>query len=60
MPNQRKKDKRGISVYVSDKIKAALVAEAERRGVHMSELVTEIYRLELERLGYDLTEPAMA
>lgn len=54
MPNKRKKTKRGISVYVPDKIKDALVAEAERRGVHMSELVTEIYRAELERLGYNL------
>ena len=54
MPNQRKRTKRGISVYVPDTIKEALVAEAARRGVHMSELVTEIYRAELLRLGYDL------
>ena len=54
MPNKRNKDKRGISVYVPNQIKDALVAEAERRGVPMSELVTEIYRAELSRLGYNI------
>ena len=54
MPNQRKKDKRGISVYVPRTIKNALVEEAEKRGVPMSELITELYRAELERLGYNL------
>lgn len=54
MPNKRKKTKRGISVYVPDEIKRALVAEAERRGIPMSKLVTELYRAELERLGYNL------
>lgn len=56
MPNQRKKDKRGISVYVPSAIKNALAEEAERRGVPMSELITELYRAELERLGYNLNE----
>ena len=56
MPNQRKKDKRGISVYVPRTIKNALVEEAEKRGVPMSELITELYRAELERLGYNLNE----
>ena len=52
MPNKRNKNKRGISVYVPNPIKDALVAEAKRRGVPMSELVTEFYRAELSRLGY--------
>lgn len=55
MPNQRKKDKKGISVYVPDKIKAALAAESKRRGIPMSELVTEFYKTALEKLGYDLS-----
>lgn len=56
MPNQRKKTKRGISVYVPSEIKRALATEAARRGIRMSVLVTELYRAELERLGYNLTE----
>ena len=55
MPNKRNKDKCGISVYVPSKIKDALT-EADRRSVHMSELVTDIYREKLGDLGYDVSD----
>lgn len=55
MPNKRDKDKCGISVYVPSKIKDALKTEADRRSVHMSELVTDIYREKLGNLGYDVS-----
>ena len=54
MPNQRKKTKRGISVYVPEEIKDALRAECMRRGVTLARLVTEIYRSELRKLGYTI------
>ena len=56
MPNQRKKGKKGISVYVPEDIKNALVHEAERLGIPMSELVTRIYRDALEQRGYQITK----
>ena len=56
MPNQRKKGKKGISVYVPEDIKNALVHEAERLSIPMSELVTRIYRDALEQRGYQITK----
>ena len=56
MPNQRKKGKKGISVYVPEDIKNALVHEAERLRIPMSELVTRIYRDALEQRGYKITK----
>ena len=35
-----------------DAIKAALVAEAKKRHIPLSQLVTEIYANELSKLGY--------
>ena len=52
MPNKRKNDKCGISVYVPSEIKKALMAEAARSGKPMSELITEIYREKLVALGF--------
>ena len=52
MPNQRHKDKRGISVYVPTEIKDALTQEAEAQGVPMSELIIRIYRDALSQRGY--------
>lgn len=54
MPNQRKKGKKGISVYVPEAIKDALVQEAEKQGVPMSELITKIYRDALSQRGYNM------
>lgn len=54
MPNQRNKNKSGISVYVPDEIKDALKTEAQKRNLPMSELVTNIYRDKLSELGYDI------
>jgi len=55
MPNQRDKNKSGISVYVPDEIKDALKTEAHKRNLPMSEFVTDIYRDKLSELGYDLS-----
>lgn len=54
MPNKRKNDKCGISVYVPSEIKKALKAEANRIGKPMSELITELYREKLVELGYEI------
>ena len=54
MPNQRKKGKKGISVYVPEAIKNALVQEAEKQGVPMSDLITRIYRDALMQRGYKI------
>lgn len=54
MPNQRKKGKKGISVYVPEAIKNALVQEAKKQGVPMSDLITRIYRDALTERGYNL------
>lgn len=54
MPNKRKHDKCGISVYVPSEIKRALKAEADRIGKPMSELITQIYREKLVGLGYKI------
>ncbi len=55
MPNQRDKNKCGISVYVSLQIKDALMTEASRRKQSMSRLITEIYSDKLNELGYDVS-----
>lgn len=54
MPNQRDKNKCGISVYVPLQIKDALMTEASRRKQPMSRLITEIYSDTLNELGYDI------
>lgn len=54
MPNQRHKDKKGISVYVPTEIKDALTQEAEMLGMPMSELITRIYRDALVQRGYKI------
>lgn len=54
MPNKRDKKKRGISVYVPIEIKSALVSEAERLKIPMSELITKFYTDALEARGYKL------
>ena len=56
MPNQRKKSKKGISVYVPGIVHDSLRAEAEKIGITLSEYVTRLYREELKRRGYKIEE----
>ena len=51
MPNVRASNKRGISVYVPDEIKAALANEALARGIPLSQLVTQIYVEAIKHFG---------
>lgn len=56
MPNQRSKEKKGVSVYVPGIVHDSLQAEAEKLGITLSDYVTQIYRDELKRRGYKLNE----
>jgi hypothetical protein len=56
MPNQRHKDKVIVSVYIPSELKAELRAEARRRGVPVSVIVTEFYVKGLQDRGMRINE----
>ncbi len=56
MPNQRHRDKVGLSVYIPVSLKAELKAEANRRNVPLSTIVTEFYVKGLQARGIKIND----